>query len=322
MARTIANSTRGLPIQPEAARQPACGAPYNDPMSRLLLVIAWLGLSATSLAAVEVVDDLDRRVALPRPAQRIVSLAPHATELLFAAGAGARVVGVAAYSDFPPEAARLPQVGDAHALDLERIVAMRPDLVVAWASGNSRQQVERLAQRGIAVFYSEPGRLPDIAASLERLGELAGTQAAALAAAARLRGELAALEAEYRGVPAIRLYYEIWHSPPMTVSGRHFVSDALARCGFVNVFAALEPLAPAVSLEAVIAARPQAIATGAGAEAAAFWRGRRDLAAPVCEVDPSRMHRPGPRLAGAAREVCACLDAARRAGSSARPRPR
>jgi iron complex transport system substrate-binding protein len=272
--------------------------------------------SVAARAAIVVGDDAGRSVTLERPAQRIVSLSPHATELLFAAGAGARVVGVAAYSDYPPAATPLPQVGDAHALDLERILALRPDLVVAWLSGNSRQQVERLEASGIAVYFSEPRTASDVAANLERLGQLAGTDAAGRAAAQHYRAELAQLEQAYRGARPVKLFYEIWHAPVMTLSGRHFVSDILARCGAINVFADLPALVPTVSPEAVISAAPEAIASGAGAEAIAYWAARRELPAArsgaLCAVDATRMHRAGPRLVAAARELCGCIAKARR----------
>jgi iron complex transport system substrate-binding protein len=285
-------------------------------MCMVLLAAYLTAATAATVAAVTVRDDAGRTVVLQQPAQRIVSLAPHATELLFAAGAGGRLVGVAAYSDFPADAAALPQVGDAHALDLERIVALRPDLVVAWASGNSRQQVDRLAATGIPVFFSEPRVAEDVASNLQRLGALAGTAREAKDAAAHFRGALADLEQRYRGARPVSVFYEIWHTPPMTLSGRHFVSDMLARCGARNVFADLPALTPTLSVEAVIAAAPEVIATGAGAEAADFWRGRREIPAAhhgrVCEVDATRMHRAGPRLADAAAELCECIDGARR----------
>lgn len=286
-------------------------------LSRYTTLLLGLLLACVSArAAIVVGDDAGRSVTLERPAQRIVSLSPHATELLFAAGAGARVVGVAAYSDYPPAATPLPQVGDAHALDLERILALRPDLVVAWLSGNSRQQVERLEASGIAVYFSEPRTAPDVAANLERLGQVAGTADAGRAAAQRYRAELAKLEQDYRGARPVKLFYEIWHAPVMTLSGRHFVSDILARCGAINVFADLPALVPTVSPEAVIGAAPEAIASGAGAEAIAFWAARRELPAArsgtLCAVDATRMHRAGPRLVAAARELCACIAKARR----------
>jgi iron complex transport system substrate-binding protein len=288
-------------------------------MRRLPFVpLAWAFLIALAPAfgTINVSDDAGRSVTLAQPARRIVSLSPHATELLFAAGAGERVVGVAAYSDYPPDAAILPHIGDARALDLERIVSLKPDLAVAWLTGNNRQQVDKLAASGIAVFYSEPRRAEDVASNLERLGELAGTVEAGVNAAQRFRTGLRELQASYRGARPVTVFYEIWHTPIMTLNGHHLVSDMLGRCGARNVFAALPALAPTVSLEAVIAAAPEVIATGAGPEALEFWRRRREIPAArtghLCQVDATRMHRAGPRLLDAARELCGCIDRARR----------
>jgi iron complex transport system substrate-binding protein len=286
-------------------------------------LIAILGLvlvSPTAWAIVTVVDDLGRKVTLARPAARIVSLSPHATELLYAVDAGTRLVGVAAYSDFPPEAQRLPQVGDAHALDLERILALKPDLVIAWATGGNRAQVARLEQAGLAVYYSEPRRAEAVATSLQRLATLAGTGPAGEAAAQRFRDELAALAEAFRGARPVRLFYEIWHEPVMTLNGQHIVSDLLGRCGARNVFAELPTLAPGVSVEAVLAARPEVIVSSAGEQALRDWQRWSELPAVrhsnLCPADYARMHRAGPRLVAAAREVCACIDGARRGQES------
>ena len=147
----------------------------------LLLCACLVGAAAH---AVQVGDDAGTTITLVRPAQRIVSLAPHLTELLFAAGAGDRVVGVGAFADYPEAAKRLPQVGDSAMLDLERIVALKPDLLVVWRDGNSPQQLQRLSTLGIPVYASELGRLADIASTLRRFGRLAGTEAAATTRAA------------------------------------------------------------------------------------------------------------------------------------------
>src|SRR5512147_464430 len=178
-------SAYGAPPQGGAASGPAKPAP------RRLLDRAWrwaLGLLVVAAAwpacAVTVRDDASTTITLPRPAQRIVSLAPHLTELLFAAGAGDRVVGVGAFADYPEAARRLPQVGDSAMLDLERIVALKPDLLVVWRDGNSPQQLQRLATLGIPVYASEMGALADIAQTLRRLGRLAGTDGVAEARAA------------------------------------------------------------------------------------------------------------------------------------------
>jgi iron complex transport system substrate-binding protein len=284
-------------------------------LARLLIALALPPASLAAAAPVAVTDDLGRAVRLERPAVRIVSASPHATELLFAAGAGGRLVGAVAYSDFPPEALRLPSVGDARALDLERVLSLKPDLLIAWASGNNRGEVDKLARAGIPVFYSEPRRAEHVATSLERLGRLAGTQAEALQAAGAYRAAFERLRARFAGRAPLPLFYEIWHAPLMTLNGEHIVSDFLRVCGARNVFAELPALAPTVSLEAVIRAAPQIIASGAGESALAAWRSRRDIPASragnLCAVDPAIMHRATPRVIGQAEALCECIDAAR-----------
>jgi iron complex transport system substrate-binding protein len=285
----------------------------------LLLLLVLLGLPA--LAAVQVQDDGGVAVSLARPAQRIVSLAPHLTELLFAAGAGAKLVGVGAYSDYPPAAKALPRVGDAAMLDLEGIVALKPDLLVVWRDGNSPQQLQRLAALGIPIYASQLGRLADIASTLRRFGQLAGSEAAAGARADRFEQELAALRARYAGRKTLRVFYQIWHRPLLTVNDRHLISEALGLCGARNVFGALAPLTPTVSEEAVVAQDPDAIVTGrAGADGADHldtWRRLTQLSATrhgaLLVVDPDTLHRSSDRITDGIRGLCEKLDGVRRA---------
>jgi iron complex transport system substrate-binding protein len=288
----------------------------------LLLLCLLLGLMASAAtAAVQVKDDAGSTITLARPAQRIVSLAPHLTELLFAAGAGAQLVGVGAYSDYPVAAKALPRVGDAAMLDLERILALMPDLLVVWRDGNSPQQLQRLATLGIPVYASELGRLADIASTLRRFGRLAGTEAAANARADGFEQELAALRERYAGRQPLRVFYQIWHRPLLTINDRHLISEALAICGARNVFGALAPLTPTVSDEAVVAQDPDAIVTArAGADGPDHldtWRRLTQLAATrrgaLLVVDPDTLHRSSDRIPEGIRGLCEKLDGVRRA---------
>jgi iron complex transport system substrate-binding protein len=277
-----------------------------------------LGAPCTA-AALDVRDDAGSELRLARPARRIVSLAPHVTELLYAAGAGSRLVATVEYSDYPPQAATLPSVGSAARLDLERIAALAPDLVIGWASGNPAGQLERLRRLGLPLFLSEPRRLEDIARNLEMFGRLAGSEAAADAAAAAFRSRLATLTRNYAQRPAVRVFYEIWDQPLVTINGRQIISDVLRLCGGENVFAALPVLAPAVAIEAVLAADPEAIiASGASAERPAWldaWMRWPALTAAargnLFAVDADLMQRQTPRLLDGAGQVCADLEAAR-----------
>jgi iron complex transport system substrate-binding protein len=275
-------------------------------------------VASGAAAAVTATDDAGSVVTLERPAQRIVSLAPHATELLFAAGAGERVVGVVAHSDWPRAARSLPAVGDANALDLERIVALAPDLVVAWPY-TMPAQLAALRARGATIFVSDPKSISGIAQDVEALGMLAGTVATARPAAAALRARHDALAARNAGARPIAVFYEVWNEPLQTVGGRHLISEAITLCGGANVFAALTPPAPIVSLEAVVAAGPEAIIAGSddGRRPAWLddWERWRNVPAVrygnLFVADGDLLHRSGPRFVDGVEVLCAMLDKAR-----------
>ncbi|MGH8666870.1 MAG: helical backbone metal receptor [Burkholderiales bacterium] len=290
-------------------------------------VLALLALGALSLvapgavAAVEAIDDSGRTVRLAQPARRIVALAPHVTELLFAAGAGGAIVGAAAYSDHPRAAQFIPRIGDAHALDLERIVALRPDLIVAWTSGSPQRQLARLRALGLDVFQNEPRNLEAIANTIERLGILAGSSAVAHKRAADFRRDLARIRAAHGGEPPVRVFYQVADRPLVTISTEHIIADALRVCGAVNVFASDRHWLPRPSREAVVLADPDAIVAAAipdGADALAGWRRWTTLRAVgsgrLFTIDPSSLHRATPRILQGIELLCRHMRAARAAG--------
>jgi len=260
-------------------------------------------------ADIEVVDDAGRRVRLAAPARRIVSLSPHLTELLFQAGAGTHVVGAAAFSDFPLEAQAVPRIGDARGLDVERILGLGPDLVVAWGSGNSRRTIDRLRRLGLQVFESEPARLDDIARTVVSFGVLAGTEAGANRSASEFRAKLQGIAQTYRQHAALRVFYQIWDRPLLTVNGGHFITDALAACGASNAFGSMAGLTAAPSREAVLLADPDAIVVATlerGAVAGwlrwpALRASRHDR---VIAVDPAVLHRPTLRIVEGIDDLC------------------
>ncbi|HZZ13997.1 MAG TPA: cobalamin-binding protein [Paraburkholderia sp.] len=279
--------------------------------------------AASTQAAITVTDDTGANVTLAAPAERVISLAPHVTELLYAAGGGAKVVGAVSYSDYPPEAKQLPRVGDNKALDLERIIALKPDLIVVWRHGNAQQQLDRLRELHVPLYFSEPRHLDDVAVSLTKLGHLLGTSPAADAAAASYRAEIARLRAQYATRPPVSVFYQVWDQPLMTLNGEHMINDVIALCGGRNVFAKLEPLVPTVSTEAVLAMNPEAIVTAApGATrpdtslpqlgAWRAWPGLRAVANDnLFAIDGDLINRPAPRLAQGAKVLCEDLEMAR-----------
>ncbi|CAH2893595.1 MAG: Vitamin B12 ABC transporter, substrate-binding protein BtuF [uncultured Paraburkholderia sp.] len=290
---------------------------------RPALAVMLLAIALRAQAGIAVTDDTGAVLTLPAPAQRVISLAPHVTELLYAAGGGAKIVGAVSYSDFPPQAQQLPRVGDNKSLDLERIVALKPDLIVVWRHGNAQRQLDRLRELHIPLFFSEPHHLDDVAVSLTKLGELLGTSPTADAAAAAYRRDIARLRAQYADRPAVSVFYQVWDQPLMTLNGEHLVSDVIELCGGRNVFAKLQPLVPTVSTEAVLAANPQAIVTAApGATKPdttlpqlGAWRAWPRLSAVannnLFSIDGDLINRPAPRIALGAKQMCEDLDLAR-----------
>lgn len=277
-----------------------------------------LALASASAASVQLKDDRGVTVDLPARPARIVALSPHLAEIVFAAGAGAQLAAVVRYSDYPEAAARLPRVGDASRIDLERVIALKPDLILGWKSGNPAADLERLERLGFALFVTEPARLSDIARLLRAVGVLAGTQADAASAAAVFESDLDLLRARYSVRTPVRVFYEIWHRPLLTVNRAHLISDVIALCGGYNVFADAAVLTPSVSLEAVLAARPQVILGGSSAirpEAlSSEWR-QAPIAAlrrlPVRYVPADLIQRQTPRIAQGARAVCEHLEEVR-----------
>ncbi|MCC6472759.1 MAG: ABC transporter substrate-binding protein [Burkholderiales bacterium] len=275
-------------------------------------------ITAVALAAspVEIRDDRGVSVELPAPARRIVALAPHLAEIAFAAGAGSFLVGTSSASDYPQAATRVPVVSGPGRIDFERLLAARPDLVLAWQSGNPPAGIEHLERLGIPLAVTEVRRLEDIPRLVRLVGKAAGTQAAAAAAAQALDAQIDALGAGRASGPALTVFVEIWHQPLLTVNGAHLLSDALRRCGARNVFAAAPQLSFAVSLEQLYRAAPQVIVHNAlpGYEAEARWAGAplpAVRAGRLVALDPEAFHRQGPRFVEVARQVCAELDAIR-----------
>lgn len=299
-------------------------APQKSVLARrhlgALAVVLCGFVALTTRAEVAVTDDTGHRIVLSRPAQRIVSLAPHVTELLYAAGAGEKVVGAVEYSNHPEVANRLPRIGSHAAFDFERIVALKPDLAIVWGSGNPPGQVAQLRRLNIPMFVNEPQRLDDIAASLRRIGVLADT--AGEAAATAFERRLARLRARHAAAAPVSVFYEIWHQPLMTVGGGHIISDALAVCGGRNVFAMLSQPAASVELEAVLRADPDAIvASGMDRERPEWldhWRRWPSLKAVkhgnLFFIPPDLLQRHTPRLLDGTERLCAALEQTRQRG--------
>ena len=284
-------------------------------------VLAMLLVTAAlpARAAITVHDDDGNPVTLPKPALRIISLAPHVTELLFAAGGGERIVGTVTYSDYPPAAKRIAHIGDSRQIDLERVIALKPDLIVVWLHGSSERQIDTLRTLGIPLFHSAPRKLDDIADSVLRLGQLMGTESVAQPAAENFQQQLAALGKQYAHRAPVRLFYQVWDKPLYTLNGEHIVSDAIRLCGGENVFARLKVTAPVVSIESVLQEDPEAIfgsdepnAKDGGVN---LWRRYPSMRAvranKLFALDGNLLNRAGPRMIAGTQALCEKIELAR-----------
>jgi iron complex transport system substrate-binding protein len=288
-----------------------------------------LGAATVSDAALAVIDDMGRRVTLAHAPRRIISLAPGATEMLFAAGVGDRLIATVDFSDEPAAAKRVPRIGDVTAVDMERLVALRPDVVVAWPGGGNPAQIEKITQLGIPIYRQQVNRLSDLPASLRRLGALAPDGSVAEQAAGALAAQLARIAREYGGgihvaggpaasaLPTVLL--EVWNRPIYTVGGKQLMSDALTYCGVRNVFGDLQELGPIIDTEAVIARNPDIIVAapppGEGASWLAEWRRFGSLKAVqtgrLIAFEDQRLSRLGPSVVLATEALCEALAASR-----------
>jgi iron complex transport system substrate-binding protein len=237
---------------------------------------------------------------------------------VFAAGAGDRLVGVMRYSDFPAEATRLPVVGDAFAINLEAVAALKPDLLLVWRSGTNPRQQQRLRTLGVPVYESETTTVEGIADTLRRLGRLTGKDASADAAARQTEAQWSALRAKYSGLMPVRVFYQMWHEPLMTVSHGHLIDQAITACGGVNVFARQTSLTPTVSWEAAVATNPQLVVTAAARDEPpqleAWQRFTRVDAVRKSQlkvVDGHRLARMTPRFVDGAQALCELIAGAR-----------
>jgi len=280
-------------------------------------IASWIVPWTVYAGDISVVDDAGNTIILSRPAARIVSLSPHITELLFAAGAGDRLVGVVEYSDFPEAAKAIERIGNHSSIDLERIASLKPDLIIAWESGNPKAAIEKLKQLKYPLFLSEPRSLNDIATSMQRFAELAGTSAMAGSAIKDFHQRYSQLKDRYRTNHVVNVFYEIWYQPLMTVNGKHIISEVIELCGGKNVFGDLSALAPNVSVESVLAKNPEAIIAGTNTGDRLFdWKRWTELEAVrfdnLFHVEWDHINRHSPRILSAVEEVCQALIVARK----------
>jgi iron complex transport system substrate-binding protein len=286
------------------------------PTVALSLSLACLAGTVQAAAGWQVRDDEGQLVSLAAPPQRIVSLSPGATAMLFAAGGGERVVGTPEFSVEPEAARNIARIGDSHGFDVERILSLHPDLIVAWTGGASAGQLQPFLRAGLPVYRHRVLRLDDLPGAIERLGTLLHTEAAAHRSAGALTARIAALRARYGRAQAPRLLLQVWDRPVYTLGGGQIISDAAEACGYSNVYGELTNAAPAVSLESIAARDPDAILVLASDDATAqqwieHWQSLPALRAVknkrVIGFVDARLSRMGPEVVDATEALCTRL---------------
>ena len=270
-------------------------------------------------AVVSVVDDEGTTITLQQPAERIISLAPHITESLFAAGAGHKIIGAVSYSDYPEAAKKITRVGGYPTADIEKIISLKPDLIIAWPAGNNLKQVEKIRAFGIKIYLSEPRYPEDIAKTIQRFGVLAGTSTVADESSNDFLQHYKLLKNRFSKKEKVKVFYQIWNKPLMTINGSHLISNIIELCGGTNVFNDLKTITPKISIEAVIASNAEVIVAGGMGkkrpEWATEWKPWRQLPAvkngQIHFVNPDILQRVGPRILQGADELCEILEQVR-----------
>ncbi len=289
---------------------------------RILALAAALLCAATAASAdapaLRLVDDAGHEVALAHPAHRIVALAPHLTELVYAAGAGNQLVAVGKFSDFPPEAKSKPVISDAFAVNYEALTQLKPDLVLVWGSGTPERIKSKLRSLGVPVYEIEIRSVAGLADTLRGIGRLAGTDGVAQARAQAITDDWAALKSTYAARRPVRVFYELWDAPLMTLNNQHLISSAIAACGGSNVFGELSTLTATVSWEAAVQRDPELVVTGGAPGELARpgrWSEFAQLSASrhgeFANIEGALISRSGPRFVDGARELCVAIDRAR-----------
>ena len=239
-----------------------------------ILTICAILFCTTSIhaqTAVRVQDARGHWTELAGPAQRVVALAPHIVENFYSAGAGDRLIAAVSYSNYPEAAKKLPEIGNYKSVSYETLLALKPDLIVAWGSGNGDEMIEKLRDLGFTVFVTESRTLEDIPKNVRLFGKLSGTSDTADRAADQWLDRLGSLKQTHEKQAPVSVLYQVWNDPLQTLNGDHLISDVIRACGGRNAFADAVVLAPIISIESVLARNPDAIIASGMGETRPDW---------------------------------------------------
>lgn len=276
--------------------------------------VLMLGFSLSVLSD-EVIesDPADKKI------ERIITLSPSSTEMLFDIGVGDRLVGTVEHADFPDAAKSLPRIGNYAGLNIERIVALEPDLIVAWKSGNKQSDLEKLESLGLPITYVDPKSMTAVRDAIERLGKEVGEEALGKAAAERFDRAYQALRAEYGSKEFVRVFYQLSYQPLRTVGEGSWVEALIHDCNGDNVFHDANAPYPVVSLESIIVKDPEVIIMSSHTNAIqsrdAVWERWPNISAvrngAMIPINSSTLLRSGPRAIEGMSLLCKAIDRVR-----------
>ncbi|RDH81585.1 MAG: cobalamin-binding protein [endosymbiont of Galathealinum brachiosum] len=282
---------------------------------KVIFILIFSVVSTNALSEIVVTDDSGKKITFDKPVKRIISLAPHVAELLFAAGADKQVLGTVSFSDYPERAKKIPRIGSYKKVDKEKILALQPELIIYWKSGNPVDMINGIKDLGIPIFNNEPDEFEDVAESLRVLGKLLGTEHVAEVQANEYLKRLKSLRKKYSDKVGdndkIRVFYQVWNQPLMTINKDHLVNDVIEFCGGVNVFADMDNIAPTIDMESVMKKNPDVILAG-------MAKGREDWLSEwlrweaieavknnhVYAIDAGLIVRQTPRILDGAEKIC------------------
>lgn len=263
----------------------------------------------------EFTDEAGRKVVLPNDINRVVSLAPNLTEIVYAVGAGDRLIGNTEYCDYPAEARKVTKVGDTLHPSIERIIALRPQLVLVSTASQLEAFTKQLGEQNIAVYVTNPGSLDEVLRSIETLGDLLGTSSQSAQVVTDLKRRAGVVAAAIKSVKPITVFYQVAGEPLYTIGRDAYLTDLVRRAGGVSVTAELPGAFPRYSDEAALAARPEAIVLPTGG---AMGSANSTVASPlknspavlnnrVYKINDDHLSRPGPRLVDGLEEMARSL---------------
>lgn len=252
-------------------------------------------------------------------AQKIIALSPHAVEMLFAIGAGDRIIATIEHADYPQQALNIPRIGNHTGIQIEKLVELQPDLVVGWKSGNKQTDLHKIKSLGFNIYFTYPQSLKHLQQDLLKLGEFTGLKKNAEQVAKEVKQAYLTIKQKYANKKPVKVFYQLWHKPLRTISSGSWIDSMIKDCQGSNLFSETKNAYPVIAIEDVLVKDPQVIIVPEHPEIVDdkknIWRQWKTIQAvkneKILSVDGDLLHRFGPRIAQGLAQLCEAIDKAR-----------